>query len=254
MEEEILKTSWKQRLIILLIAFLLLGSTIAVYIMIVMNGGASVNYSKMTTDELQTAYEEAYSKYEARGSELSTQYFEDFKTYKSRVKAFNSASANSEGIKTKDLKEGDGEELTKNNYAAYYIGWCADESIFDSSFNDPENPTSLNPPLLVREDSLIEGWYLGTEGMKLGGVREITIPGSLAYGDSMEICGGKSSPLKFLVYSVPRDEQLIQIDTELDKIYNALSAAYASDYSNYSDGSTSADSGANSEEAVPAEE
>lgn len=249
MEQEVLKTSWKQRLIILIAAVLLLGSTIAVYVMIVMNGGTSVNYSKMTTDELQTAYEEAYSEYEARGAELSTQYFEDFKSYKSRVKAFNSTSANSDGIKTKDLKEGDGEELTKNNYAAYYIGWCSDETIFDSSFNDPDDPSSLKTPLLIQENALIEGWYLGTEGMKMNGVREITIPGSLAYGDSMEICGGTNSPLKFLVYAIPRDEKLVEIDGELDKIYNALSAAYASSYSNYSD-----DSSTSYEESVPAEE
>ncbi|MBQ6130694.1 FKBP-type peptidyl-prolyl cis-trans isomerase [Candidatus Saccharibacteria bacterium] len=245
MEEELLKTSWKQRLIILGVALLLLGSTVAVYVMIVLNGGTSVNYSKMTTDQLQTAYEEAYGEYESRGAELSVEYFEDFKTYKSRVKAFNSASANSDGIKTKDLKEGDGEDLTNDNYAAYYIGWCSDETIFDSSFDNADEPTALNAPLLIQPDSLIEGWYLGTEGMKLGGVREVTIPGSLAYGDSMEICGGTNSPLKFVIYTVPRDEKLVEIDEKLDKIYTALSAAYASSYSNYSD---------DYEESVPADE
>ena len=251
MDESLLKTSWKQRLIIILAAVILLGSTIAVYVMIVLGKG-TVDYSKMTTDKLQTAYEEAYSEYEARGTELSATYFEDFKSYKSNVKAFNSASANSESVKSKDLKEGDGEALTEDNYAAYYIGWCSDETIFDSSFDNADEPTALKTPLLVKPNALIEGWYLGVEGMKMNGVREITIPGSLAYGDSQEICGGTNSPLKFIVYAVPRDEKLAEIDAKLDDIYEALSAAYASEYSNYSE----LDSANNSEteESAPSSE
>ena len=254
MDEKALKTSLKQRLFILLIAILLLGSTIAVYVMIVLNGGTSVNYSRMNTDELEKAYQEAYNEYEARGTELSSNYFEDFKQYKSRVKAYNSTSANSEGIQTKDLKEGTGEEVTHDNYDAYYIGWCADESIFDSSFDNNDEPTTLKAPLQIQEGSLIEGWYLGTEGMKIGGVREVTIPGSLAYGDESEICGGTNSPLKFVIYTVPRDEQLSEIDKKLNKIYSALSEAYSSAYSN-SDNSDAYynDSEAEAEEVAPSE-
>ena len=85
MEENALKTSWKQRLIIAAVAALLLGSSVAVYVAIVL-GGDNVNYSRMTTSQLETAYEKAYSDYEARAAELSNKYFDEFKSYKSSVK------------------------------------------------------------------------------------------------------------------------------------------------------------------------
>lgn len=238
MEESVVKTSLKQRIIIALIAVLLLGSTIAVYAFIVL-GNDSINYSRMTTTELEKAYSSAYETYTANISELSDKYYSDFADQKSRVKAYNSATANSDGVKSEDLKEGDGEELG-DKYSAYYIGWCADETIFDSSFADSssdseEASASLKAPIPVTPGSLIEGWYLGTAGMKLGGIREITIPGALAYGDTMEICGEKNAPLKFVIYAIPYQTELHAQEDRLSEIYTALSAAYASDYSNYSE-------------------
>lgn len=239
MEEQELKTSPKQRLIIGLIALLLLGSTIAIYAMIVM-GSDKIDYSRMTISQLESAYETAYGEYEARGAELSAQYFDTFKDYKSEVKAFNADSITE--VTSTDLKEGDGANLETGNYSAYYIGYCADETVFDSSFDDPDNPTALRAPLAVDANSLIEGWYAGVEGMKLGGVRRIAIPGELAYGDTYEICGGYNSPLKFIVYAVPRDEKLTELTEKLNKIYTALSSAYASSYSS-SDADTTTTSG-----------
>ena len=166
---------------------------------------------------------------------------EEFKNYKKNVKAYNSTTANSNAVQSKDLKEGDGEVIGSSGYSAYYIGWCSDESIFDSSFDSFEEPTALKAPITVSEQSLIEGWYLGTEGMKMGGVREITIPGSLAYGDSQEICGAKNSPLKFIVMPVETSERLKKLNDELEEIYTALANAYTQAYStsDYSDeGST----------------
>ena len=234
MEENALKTSWKQRLIIAAVAALLLGSSVAVYVAIVL-GSDNVNYSRMTTSQLETAYEKAYSDYEARAAELSNKYFDEFKSYKSSVKAYNSSTANSNGVVSTDLKEGDGDTVETGKYSAYYIGYCSDESVFDSSFDSYDEPTSLKAPLSVDADSLIEGWYLGAEGMKLGGVREITIPGSLAYGDTYEICGGYNSPLKFIVYAVERDSEIDKLTDRLNEIYLALSNAYYSDYSDYSE-------------------
>ena len=230
MQEKDLKPSVKQRLIFALVAAVLLGSSIAAYVMIVM-GNSNVNYSKMTMDQLQTAYSEKAAELDAEAAELSSKYFETFKPYKKNVKAYNSTTANSNGIQTKDLKDGDGDTVSNSGYSAYYIGWCSDESIFDSSFDSFEEPTALKAPLEVAENSLIEGWYLGTEGMKIGGVREITIPGSLAYGESQEICGSTNSPLKFIVMAVETSERLEELNKEMDKIYSALSNAYMQSYS-----------------------
>ncbi len=240
MQEKDLKPSKKQRLIFALVAAVLLGSSIAAYVLIVMGNG-TVNYSKMTYDQLQTAYSETYAKYEEEATRLSNQYFEEFKSYKPNVKAYNSTTANSGGVQAKDLKEGSGATVTESNYSAYYIGWCSDESIFDSSFDNFDEPTSLNAPLSVSSGTLIEGWYLGAEGMKIGGVREITIPGSLAYGDTMEVCGGYSSPLKFIIMAVEKDATLDELNTKLNQITSALLSLQSStyDYSSYYDDSES---------------
>ena len=240
MQEKDLKPSAKQRIIFALVAIVLLGSSIAAYALIVMGKG-NVNYSKMSMDQLQTAYSEKAAELDIEAAELSKKYFEEFKSYKKNVKAYNSTTANSNGIQSKDLKEGDGAEVGNSNYSAYYIGWCSDESIFDSSFDSFEEPTALKAPLTVSENSLIEGWYLGTDGMKIGGIREMTIPGSLAYGDSQEICGSTNSPLKFIVMAVETSERLKELNAEMDKIYTALSNAYmqsySSDYDNHDEGS-----------------
>ena len=77
---------------------------------------------------------------------------------------------------------------------------------------------------------MIEGWNDGVVGMKIGGIREITIPGELAYGDSREICGATNSPLKFIILPVT-DEKLTQLEAELEDIYAQLINAYYSSYS-----------------------
>ncbi|MBR3319482.1 FKBP-type peptidyl-prolyl cis-trans isomerase [Candidatus Saccharibacteria bacterium] len=231
MQEKDLKPSVKQRVIFALVAALLLGSSIAAYVMIVM-GNNNINYSKMNMQQLQDAYSEKNAELDEVGEELSNTYFDEFKAYKKNVKAYNSSTANSNGVQSKDLKEGDGETIGDSGYAAYYIGWCSDESIFDSSFDNIKEPTALKTPIIVEEQTLIEGWYLGTEGMRLGGVREITIPGPLAYGESQEICGGTNSPLKFIIMPVPISDRLKELNSELDKIYSALINAYSQTYSN----------------------
>lgn len=240
MQEKDLKPSTKQRLIFALVAAILLGSSIAAYVMIVMGNG-TVNYTKMTMEQLQTAYGEKTAAIDAEAAELSNQYFEEFKSFKKNVKGYNSSTANSGGVQSTDLKEGTGATIGNSGYAAYYIGWCSNEEIFDTSFDNYDNPTSLKAPISVSENSLIEGWYLGMEGAKIGGVREITIPGNLAYGESYEICGGKNSPLKFIVMPIEESDNLKKLNKELEEIYSALSNLYAQTYSNYSTDTTTTD-------------
>ena len=185
-------------------------------------------------DEAKVAeYEAAYDKIQAEFTEATKGDFDKFIGYeKGAVKAYNENSANEGGVKAEDLKEGSGTELADDgsNYLAYYVGWCADESIFDSSFDDNDNPTGfakiLDPSL-----GMIEGWTLGVAGMKTGGIREITIPGELAYGDQMEICGGYNKPLKFLVYAKEKTDELNNLSLELDDAYMRYQyAQYGIDY------------------------
>ena len=243
MDQKSLKTSWKQRTAIIVIAVLMIFSFIATYTAILLSNNKS-NSSNSTDNAEMSKIQEEYQKKSEEISEyattLSGKYFDTLKNYKSEVKAYNATTANSDGLKTKDLKVGDGRELKADDkdYLAYYIGWCADESIFDSSFDDKDNPTALKTPLSASV-GLIEGWNQGVIGMKLNGVREITIPGELAYGDSQEICGGKNSPLKFVVLAFT-DDKMKKLSSESDEILQRLYAAYYS--SNSSEGTSTSES------------
>lgn len=237
MEEKELKTSPKQRIFITLIAVIMLGSMIASYAAIILNGNGSSNASSSDevseiSDEKAAEYEEAYNKVVTEFSEKTKDDYDKFIAYKSEIKAYNETSANDNGLQIKDLKEGSGDAVKSDgsNYLAYYVGWCADESVFDSTLDDSDDPSGfakvLDPSL-----GMIEGWTQGVEGMKIGGVRRITIPGELAYGDSMEICGGKNKPLRFLVMAVERSDSLKKLSDELDTAYMRYQyAQYGLDY------------------------
>ncbi len=230
MDEKSLKTSWKQRIIIIIVALLLVGSTILAYVLIVLNNNGSGNKSSVNDAEiaeLEEKYEAKNAEIEAAAKPLSDKYFKDFSGYKSKVKAYNAETVQSAGLKTEDLKVGNGKTLEDDDldYSAYYIGWCPDGSIFDSSFDDKEDPKSLKAPLDPNL-GLIEGWNEGVIGMKLGGVRQIEMSGDLAYGDSQEICGTTNSPLKFIIMAIAKDEKLDKLNEEAQELYLQLYQAY----------------------------
>jgi FKBP-type peptidyl-prolyl cis-trans isomerase len=100
-------------------------------------------------------------------------------------------------VTTTDLVPGDGADITKDTkYQAYYIGWNPKGKTFDSSFSSDK----LKAPIDTSQGSMISGWTTGVAGMKVGGVREITIPSDLAYGDKGS--GDDippNTPIKFVV-------------------------------------------------------
>lgn len=233
MDEKALKTSPWQRVIIIAVALLLLGSTVLTYMFIVMSGDGAKQSQQANISELQSQYTAKSEELENLAKPLSDKYFKDMEGYKkSQIKSYNAATVNNEKLKTTDLKSGNGKELKEGDYdyMAYYIGWCADGSIFDSSFTyaeddkDKETPTGLSAPLIA-SSGLIEGWTQGVIGMKLGGVRQLAIAGELAYGDSQEICGGKNSPLKFVVMALETEADIKKANEELSDIYVKLYSA-----------------------------
>lgn len=80
-------------------------------------------------------------------------------------------------LQTTDLREGDGEVVPEGaTITAHYTGaLCADGTIFQSSHDFGE-------PLTFGLDQVIKGWTKGVPGMKVGGIRRLTIPSAMAYG------------------------------------------------------------------------
>lgn len=163
-----------------------------------------------------TQYQEDYKAYQAKvdaqADTLSGNYYETFSQYSTRVGTFDRDGVK-DLVKT-DLVIGDGEEVTgTTQFAAYYIGWNPKGKVFDQSIDTINN--KLKAPLTVAEGldnaSLIDGWKEGMKGMKIGGVRELTIPSDKAYGESGQ--GDDipaNTPLKFVVMAIPLPDTIAQ--------------------------------------------
>ena len=84
------------------------------------------------------------------------------------------------GLIIEDLVVGEGAEAQDyNKVVVNYTGSLADGSVFDSSLNPGREPFTFT----LGAGSVIKGWDLGVEGMKVGGKRKLTIPPELGYGD-----------------------------------------------------------------------
>lgn len=91
------------------------------------------------------------------------------------------------------LTEGKGEVLkATDSVSALYTGWTwSDGKKFDSSFDK-------GAPVDFSLQGVIPGWTLGLAGQKVGSTVLLTIPSSLAYGDSPD-SGKPAGPLVFVV-------------------------------------------------------
>ena len=79
-----------------------------------------------------------------------------------------------------DVKVGDGDEAAAGHtVSVHYTGTLTDGKKFDSS-KDRNQPFEFS----LGAGQVIAGWDQGVAGMKVGGVRKLTIPPDLAYGAS----------------------------------------------------------------------
>ena len=201
-----------QRIGIWIIAAFMLVGTIGSFVAIVL-----ANSNQQSDKDLAKA---EYAKYQKQVSdqktELSKKYFDTFNQYASRPAAFDAASVTE--LKTNDLVVGNGDTLTdQSSFTAYYLGWNPTGKVFDGSIDG----NTLKSPFNVSPGGVIEGWTKGVVGMKVGGIRELTIPAAQAYG---ETGSGEdippNTPIKFIVMVIPTPEQ-IQPSEQLVKYYNA---------------------------------
>lgn len=200
------KTKLRDRILFGGIAVFMILSTIAMYASMMMGASGdqpqyqmSEKQSKKYLDELMAKYDNRAKYFQEIGDKLSVEYYPKFAPYKSANIAYNAQTIKE--LKIKDLAVGEGEEVKETtDYRAYYIGWLADGTVFDGSFETEGE--KLKPPL-EKSDGLIEGWKKGVLGMKIGGVRELAIPAAQAYGDKEQSGIPKNSPLKFVIMLIP---------------------------------------------------
>lgn len=209
-----------QRVGIWIIAAFMFVGTIGSFAIIVL-ANSNDQKSQARINDLTAQYQkdnEAYqAKVAAQAAELSGLYFDKFNEFSGRPASFDKNGVSE--LKTEDLVVGDGEELTaESTFTAYYLGWTPDGKVFDGSIADG----ALKAPITASPGGVIKGWTDGAAGMKVGGIREMTIPSDLAYG---EAGSGDSipanTPLKFIVMVIPTPEAIAQpeIPEELLRYY-----------------------------------
>jgi FKBP-type peptidyl-prolyl cis-trans isomerase len=100
------------------------------------------------------------------------------------------------GLLVVDVKEGTGPAAAKgDSVEVHYTGWLKDGKKFDSS-KDRGRPFGFT----IGAGRVIKGWDEGVPGMKVGGVRKLTIAPELAYGDRG--AGGAIPPKAELTFEV----------------------------------------------------
>ncbi len=196
-------TKKSQRIAIWVIAGVLVVGTLASFIAMMVAPG---NEAKEKA-EVEAAQNEWNSQQEAQAKELNDKYLATFSQFTSRVGQFSAEGVDELGAE--DLLVGDGDEIGDDtSVSMYYTGWTPDGEVFDQSIEDGE----LLAPLAIADGpantGVIEGWQKGLVGMKIGGVRELTIPSDMGYGETGSSNIAPDTPLKFVVMAIPLVEEI----------------------------------------------
>ena len=100
-------------------------------------------------------------------------------------------------LEIEDLVIGEGAKaVSGDEVTVHYTGWLLNGTKFDSSL-DRGQPLTFK----LGVGDVIEGWDRGVRGMQTGGVRKLTIPSELAYGDRA-VGGGLIPANSTLVFEV----------------------------------------------------
>lgn len=169
-----------ERIFALVAALLFLGTSVAVTLLIILQVRQQDKVEQTTETSQQTTSQEG----QLQGTKL-----ENFTPITTAVTT----------LQITDIKEGTGEAAKlEDTITAHYTGaYVVNGEIFESS-KDSGQPASF--PL----SQVIQGWQQGVPGMKVGGIRRLIIPGSLAYGEAPEGYepGNGTAPMGPLVFDI----------------------------------------------------
>ena len=121
----------------------------------------------------------------------------------------NSPASPANSLEMVDLKAGEGASLAAGQRAVVqYTGWLYQESAPDKKGTEFDSSRHGGEPFrfTVGAGQVIKGWDQGVVGMKIGGLRRLTIPADLAYGENG--AGGVIPPGATLVFEV----ELVRIE------------------------------------------
>jgi FKBP-type peptidyl-prolyl cis-trans isomerase len=107
------------------------------------------------------------------------------------------------GLIIDDVKEGNGAAAAAGqNVSVHYTGWLYDPTAPKHRGRKFDSSKDRNDPFAFELDGgmVIRGWDEGVQGMKVGGVRVLTIPPELGYG--ARGAGGVIPPNATLVFEV----------------------------------------------------
>ena len=109
-------------------------------------------------------------------------------------------------LKIEDLRLGDGKAAVRGALiTTQYRGFLEDGTEFDSSYQRGEHFQSV-----LSNGRLIQGWVLGLQGMKVGGLRKLWVPAHLAYGERQ--VGSMIPPHSNLIFEIELLEVLTRDD------------------------------------------
>jgi FKBP-type peptidyl-prolyl cis-trans isomerase len=109
--------------------------------------------------------------------------------------------ADAQQLKVEDIKVGTGAAaVAGKTVTAHYTGTLLDGTKFDSS-KDRGRPFSFK----LGAGQVIRGWDEGVVGMREGGVRKLTVPPHMGYGDR---AAGKIPPNSTLLFEI----ELIKVE------------------------------------------
>jgi FKBP-type peptidyl-prolyl cis-trans isomerase len=101
-----------------------------------------------------------------------------------------------------DIREGTGPEAVPGPVTVHYTGWLFDPNAPDKKGKKFDSSHDRGEPFRFRlgAGQVIQGWDKGVLGMKVGGMRRLTIPPELGYG--ARGAGGVIPPNAMLIFEV----------------------------------------------------